>query len=222
MKRNYMISKDHIKKIFDFVGSDFFDELEEHSVHTVIQSRQEILKEGEKIHYIPILLHGSIKVYSLNDGKEFLYYYIKPDESCIMTFSSVFTDNKSLIYSCTEESSEILLLPVAKVLKWIKDYPLLNHFFFKEYHKRYTDMMSMTSQAVFHKLDKRIYDLISRKIDENNGDPIKISHKEIANILGTAREVVSRILKKFENEGIISRPHKKIDIINQIRTANKL
>ena len=54
MKRNYMISRDHIKKLFDFVGFDFFTELEEHSVHTVIQSRQEILKEGEKIHYIPL------------------------------------------------------------------------------------------------------------------------------------------------------------------------
>lgn len=198
--------------IFEHLGDDFLKELEEFSIQADIPARKEIISEGEKIHYIPVLLKGSVKVYSLNDGKELLYYYIKPYESCTMTFSSIFSDSRSRIYACAEEASEVLLLPVAKVLSWLVDYPLLNRFFYKEYDKRYVAIMEMVTQAVFHKLDKRILDLLQKKIDENDGHPIRISHKEIANILGTAREVVSRILKKYENEGVITQANKWIAV----------
>jgi CRP/FNR family transcriptional regulator len=73
--------------------------------------------------------------------------------------------------------------------------------------------MEMVTQSVFYKLDKRILDLLDKKIKDNGGKAIKISHKEIANTLGTAREVVSRILKKFENEGVISQSNKWITIL---------
>ncbi|KQK26161.1 Crp/Fnr family transcriptional regulator [Chryseobacterium aquaticum] len=210
-----MKNKEHVRKMLEYVGNDFFEELEEYSIHSNIAARQEIIAEGEKIAYIPILLKGSVKVYSLYDDRELLYYYIKPFETCTMTFSSIFTDAKSRIYACAEQSSEVLLLPTAKVLQWLSDYPALNQFFFKEYDKRYSDIMRMVTQAVFHKLDKRIIDLLDTKIEENGGDPVKISHKEIANILGTAREVVSRILKKFENEGVITQSNQCIGFVKK-------
>lgn len=75
--------------------------------------------------------------------------------------------------------------------------------------------MRMVTQAVFHKLDKRIIDLLDTKIEENGGAPVKISHKEIANILGTAREVVSRILKKFENEVVITQSNQCIGFVKE-------
>lgn len=64
-------------------------------------------------------------------------------------------------------------------------YPALNQFFLKEYDKRYIAVMEMVSQAVLHKLDKRIFDLLDRKIQDNDGKPVKTSHKEIASTLGT-------------------------------------
>nr|WP_314498746.1 Crp/Fnr family transcriptional regulator [uncultured Chryseobacterium sp.] len=213
-----MKTNENIRTIFEGLGDDFLKELEEFCILADIPARKEIISEGEKIHYIPVLLKGSVKVYALNDGKELLYYYIKPSESCTMTFSSIFSDARSRIYACAEESSEVLLLPVSKVLDWIVDFPLLNRFFYKQYDKRYVAIMEMVTQAVFYKLDKRILDLLHKKIDENGGHPIRISHKEIANILGTAREVVSRILKKYENEGVIIQANKSIDIIKKKQT----
>jgi CRP/FNR family transcriptional regulator len=212
-----METRDHIKKMFGYGENDFLNALEQHCILTSFQAKTEILNEGEKIRFITILIKGSIKVYALNDGKELLYYYLKPYECCIMTFSSIFTNSKSRIYVCAEESTQVLLLPVDKVLKWLVDYPIINQFFLKEYDKRYTDIMRMVTQAVYYKLDKRILDLLSRKIDENGGSPIKISHKEIAATLGTAREVVSRILKKYENEGVISQSNKFIGITKKMQ-----
>lgn len=64
-------------------------------------------------------------------------------------------------------------------------------------------MMEMVNQAVFHKLDRRILEYLKERTALNKTSNLKISHREIANDLGSAREVVSRILKKFENEGVI-------------------
>lgn len=204
-----------IKRIFTNVGEDFLEKLHEYAIIKTIPSRKDLVSEGDVIEYIPVLLRGSIKVYSLNDGRELLYYYIKPYESCTMTFSSVFTNSRSRIYACTEELSEVLLLPASYVLRWIIDYPMLNQYFLKEYDKRYLAIMEMVTQAVFYRLDRRILDLLERRINENDGLAVKISHKEIANILGTAREVVSRILKKYENEGFITQSKQGIMIVSK-------
>jgi CRP/FNR family transcriptional regulator len=210
MKKN-----EDIRKIFEHLGDIFLYELEESGIQKTIAARKDVISEGETIKYIPILINGSVKVYSLDDGKELVYYYIKPYESCTMTFASIFTNSKSRIYACTEESCDVLLLPVDNVLSWIIEYPLLNQFFLKEYDKRYTAIMEMVTQAVFYKLDKRIMDLLDKRIKENDGKAIKISHKEIANTLGTAREVVSRILKKHENDGLISQSNQGIAIVSK-------
>lgn len=204
---------DFIKRKFENFGEDFYNELKEHSITASVEARQELMSEGQKVNYIPLLINGVVKVYTLNDGKELLYYYIAPGESCIMTFSSIFSDKISRIYALAEEKSEILLLPVPQVLKWLQQYPQLNKIFFLEYDLRYKVMMDTISQVVFQRLDKRILEYLDQRIKRNGTPVLKVSHKKIADDLGTAREVVSRILKKFEKEGVIIQSPSGIEII---------
>jgi len=204
-----------IKNKFKNFDEEFYSELAENSVLTTVESKQELIREGQKVNYIPILVSGIVKVFSLNDGKELLYYYIEPSESCIMTFSSIFTDRVSKIYAITEEKSEILLLPVSQFPAWLIKYPKLNQIFFMEYDLRYKIMMDTISQVVFQRLDKRIFEYLDQRIKRQGSPALKISHKKIADDLGTAREVVSRILKKFEREGLISQSSLGIEIINK-------
>lgn len=210
-----MENMDFIKRKFENFGEEFYSELKEHSITVSVEARQELMSEGQKVNYIPVLINGMVKVYTLNDGKELLYYYIAPGESCIMTFSSIFSDKISRIYALAEEKSEILLLPVPQVLKWLQKYPQLNKTFFLEYDLRYKVMMDTISQVVFQRLDKRILEYLDQRIKRNGTPVLKVSHKKIADDLGTAREVVSRILKKFEKEGVILQSHSGIEIINQ-------
>ncbi|WP_326981022.1 Crp/Fnr family transcriptional regulator [Chryseobacterium sp. MYb264] len=170
---------------------------------TNIKAKTEIIREGQKNKYVPFLIKGSIKVYSLNDGRELIYYYIRPNDSCLMTFSSIFTDYTSRVYAITEDESEVMLIPVSVVHEWLIKYPEINRVFYSEYDKRFSDVMNMVNDAVFHRLDKRVLNYIKQQINITGNNPIKLTHKEIANNLGTSREVVSRVLKKIENEGEI-------------------
>lgn len=207
-----MIDNQFILNNFGFLGDDFSLELQKHAIVNSIKAKTEIIREGQKNKFVPFLIKGSIKVFSLNDGRELIYYYIKPNDSCLMTFSSIFSDYTSKIYAVTEEDSEVILIPVSVVHEWLIKFPQINRIFYGEYEKRFSDVMNMVNEAVFHRLDKRILNYIKQQINLTGNHPIKLTHREIAANLGTSREVVSRVLKKIENEGEISQSKEGIRI----------
>jgi CRP/FNR family transcriptional regulator len=198
---------------FGFLGDSFLQEIEDAGVKTFIKSKCEVISENDKIKNIFFLLSGSLKVYTLNDGRELIYYYLKPSESCLMTFSAIFKNYTSRVNIVAEEDSEILVIPVGVVQSMLLRYPELSRLFFVEYDRRFSDLMNTINDAVFHKLDKRIFNYISQQIDATGLNPIKITHREIAAKLGTSREVVSRILKKMENEGDVFQSKSGIGIL---------
>lgn len=207
-----MVDNQFILDKFGFLGADFLSEIQENAIKTNIKAKTEIVREGQKNKFVPFLLKGSIRVFSLNDGRELIYYYIRPNDSCLMTFSSIFSDYTSRIYAIAEEESEVLLIPISVVHDWLIRFPEINKVFYQEYDKRFSDVMNMVNEAVFHRLDKRILSYIKQQISITGHHPIKLTHREIASNLGTSREVVSRVLKKIENEGEIIQTKEGIKI----------
>lgn len=188
---------------FGFLGKVFLSELQQHAVIVDIKAKTEIIREGQKNKYVPFLIKGSIKVFTLNDGRELIYYFIKPSDSCLMTFSSIFTDYVSRVFAVAEEESEALLIPVSVMHDWLIRFPEINKLFYREYDRRFSEVMNMVNDAVFHRLDKRVLNYIKQRITSTGRNPLKITHREIASSLGTSREVVSRVLKKIESDGEI-------------------
>ncbi|SIP96276.1 CRP/FNR family transcriptional regulator, anaerobic regulatory protein [Chryseobacterium sp. RU37D] len=207
-----MINNQFIVNKFSFLGDEFLKELNKHAIITDIKAKVEIIREGQKNKFVPFLVKGSIRVFTLNDGRELIYYYIRANDSCLMTFSSIFTDYTSRVYAVAEEDSEVLLIPVSAVHEWLIRFPEINRLFYNEYDKRFSDVMNMVNDAVFHRLDKRVLKYIKQQIVNTGNNPIKLTHREIANNLGTSREVVSRVLKKIENEGEITQTKEGIKI----------
>lgn len=198
---------------FGFLGNDFLEEIQKHSSRIKIKGKTEILAEGNKIKNIPFVINGSLKVYALNDGRELIYNYIRSGETCLMSFSTIFNDFVSRVYVVSEEDTEALLIPATILLDWLIKYPQINKLFYYEFDLRFTDIMKMVNDAVFHKLDKRVLNYIKQQIIISGNNPIKLTHKEIANNLGTSREVVSRVLKKVENEGEITQTKEGIKML---------
>ncbi len=196
-----MVNNQFILNKFGFLGADFLNEFDQHAMLTEIKAKTEIVRDGQKNKFIPFLIKGSIRVFTLNDGRELIYYYIKANDSCLMTFSSIFTDCISRIYAVAEENSEVILIPISVVHEWLIRFPEINRVFYHEYDKRFSDVMNMVNDAVFHKLDKRVLNYIKQQISAIGSNPVKLTHREIASNLGTSREVVSRVIKKMENEG---------------------
>lgn len=207
-----MINSPFIVNKFGFLGSEFLTALQQHAIISNIKAKTEIIREGQKNKYVPFLIKGSVKVFTLNDGRELIYYYIKENDSCLMTFSSIFTDYTSRVYAIAEEDSEALLIPVSIIHEWLIRFPKINKLFYREYDRRFSEIMNMVNDAVFHRLDKRVLNYIRQQISATGKNPIKITHREIANSLGTSREVISRVLKKIESDGEIIQTKEGIKI----------
>lgn len=196
-----MLKEKVLATLFPLSSRELLAEINQNSFLNTFPEDSEILREGQYIKVIPVVISGLIKVFTRYEDKELLLYYIKPNESCIMSFSASLKNEPSKIFAVTEEITEVLLLPVDKVVIWTKHFPDINNLFFQQFNMRYSELLDTINHLLFDQLDKRLHDYLKKKSDLTNTNPLKISHRQIAGELGTAREVISRVMKKLENEG---------------------
>lgn len=173
-----------------------------------------ILDENSSIRSIPIVMKGMMKVIRTEeDGREILLYYIKAGESCIMSFLGGMHNEKSIVKAEVEEDTEILFLPVDKVSLFIKEYPEWLDYIFRLYHKRFEELLDIINAIAFKKVDERLLNLLHKKSEILNSKTIIITHEQLANELGTARVVVSRLLKQLEDSAKLQLGRNKITIL---------
>ena len=173
-----------------------------------------ILEENSHIKFIPIVINGSIKVMRTEeDGREILLYYITSGESCIMSFLGGIHQETSKIRAIVEEEAEILLIPVEKASAWIRQFPEWADFIFKLYHKRFEELLSVVDAIAFKKLDSRLLNLLKQKAELFQTHEIKVTHQQLADELGSTREVVSRVIKQMEKEGLVRLSRNKIHLM---------
>ena len=147
-----MADFDLIRQKFGFLGAELIDEVIEHSQYQEIPKDTEILREGQYIKVIPLVIDGAIKVFTRFKEKELLLYYIRPDESCIMSFAASMKNEPSKVFAITEVDTKAILLPITKIENWFKNYPQFNTLFFNLYNERYADMLDTINHLLFNKL----------------------------------------------------------------------
>jgi CRP/FNR family transcriptional regulator len=161
-----------------------------------------ILREESYIRAVPIVLKGSIQVLRTDeDGREILLYEIHPGESCIMSFLGGMHQETSKVRAIAVEGTEVLFIPADKISQVIRESPEMLDYVFRLYHKRFEELLDMVNEVAFKKVDERLIGLLHRKAAHSGSNQISITHEKLANELGTARVVVSRLLKQFEASG---------------------
>ncbi|WP_315054887.1 Crp/Fnr family transcriptional regulator [Chryseobacterium indoltheticum] len=192
-------------------SSDLVEKLYQNGFIKKYQQGDVILDENASIRAIPIVMKGMMKVIRTEeDGREILLYYIKAGESCIMSFLGGMHDEKSILKAEIEEESEILFLPVEKASLFMKDYPEWVDYIFRLYHKRFEELLDIINAIAFKKVDERLLQLLEKKSAISQSKTIVTTHEQLANELGTARVVVSRLLKQLEDAGKLKLGRNKI------------
>ena len=202
------------KNILSFLKPKLLDDLIKKSTLKEIPKGTEILREEQYVKVLPIVIHGLVKVYSRFDEKELLLYYIEPAQSCVMTFYAALKNTPSKVFAITEEESKILLIPVQYLPNWLQEYPGFNDLFYNQFNLRYSELLDTIRHLLLDKMDKRLYDHLKKKSDLTKSNSVKMSHSQIANELGTAREVITRVLKKLETDEKVIQNAGEIKIIS--------
>lgn len=189
------------------------DEIEVHSIVKNFAAREYIVKQGQLIRFLPVVLDGNVKVFHDEADAPFLLYYISSGETCIYSFAHTFNNEPAEFSAMAELDSKLLLLPLIKVNLWLQLYPSFSSLVINNYQKHYKDLLNTTRQVICHNLEERLIDYLHTKVQIEQSDLLSISHQEIAHDLGTSREVVSRLMKKLGLNQKVKQVGRKIKVL---------
>jgi len=191
--------------------ADLRAEILEKSKYFEAQEGETILNFKEVIQAVPLVLSGSLKVLR-NDssGHEILLYYVRPGECCAMTLSSSLKREASLIRAIAQTDVHLLLLPVRALLDFRTAFPSWNDFVVQTFSQRFDEIIGLVDDLSFHHVDHRLLKYLREKSQLLETEILPISHMEIASEINTSREVVSRLLKKMEREGVLKLARERI------------
>ncbi len=210
--------------------SDFWDHLTDEERQFVCQNTEVVsYHPGQNIHSadtqcigVLFVKSGCLRVYIMSEeGKEVTLYRVNPGEVCILTASCVLSEITFDVYVDAEELSQVVVLNAFAFSKMIEKNIYVENFSNKMKAIRFSDVMWTMQQILFFSFDKRLAIFLYEELIKN-GPIIRYSHMEIAKYLGSAREVVSRMLKYFENEGIVKVSRKEIEIIDKRKLMQRI
>lgn len=180
---------------------ELINEIEKIAIYKTFQQEQTIIEIGEYIKFMPLLLSGAIKILREDDlGEELVLYYLERGDTCAMTLSCCMGQVKSKIRAVAETDVEILMLPKEKMAEWLGTYKTWQAFILQSYHNRVDELLEAVDTIAFLKMDERLFKYLKDKAMVTHNDVITTTHKQISEDLHTSRVVVSRLLKKLENE----------------------
>jgi CRP/FNR family transcriptional regulator len=189
---------DRFKTVFE---PELLKEIEQRGKPMSVKAGDVILDIGQQVKLMPIILSGSVKISRTDEeGHELLLYYVNPNESCAMTFTCCMQQYPSEIKAVAEEDVEFLALPISVMDEWLVKYPTWKSFVMKTIRTRFNEMLKTIDQIAFQKLDERLITYLKEKSKATASSLINLSHEQIANELATSRVVISRLLKKLEND----------------------
>ncbi|HHT57408.1 Crp/Fnr family transcriptional regulator [Herbinix luporum] len=161
---------------------------------------------------------GQVRAYIISEnGKEITLYRLFDRDVCIFSASCIMKNISFDIFIETEKETTAYLIPTSIFDKLSKESMAVQVFANELMASRFSDVMWIMEQALFMTLDKRLAIFLLEQSNIEESDTIKITHEKIANHLGSAREVITRMLKYFQEEGIISLSRGTIHIVNRKR-----
>lgn len=173
-----------------------------------------LIRPGEYIRSVPIILSGSVKIMRPDaEGREALLYYLSDMDACAMSLTCCMGSRQSEITAVVEEETQLIAVPVGKVDEWMCRYSSWKQFVFQTYQKRFDNLLQTIDEVIFHKLDERLLTYLQKKVSSCGCSVLSITHEEIAAELATSREVISRILKQFEKAGLLRLMRNKIELL---------
>lgn len=161
---------------------------------------------------------GSLRLYMLSeDGKDITLYRLHKGDMCMLSASCVLRTIAFDVFVDAEENSECYTISGSAFAEVSDRNPEIRIFALETAVSRFSDVMWVMQQILFMSMDKRLAIFLSDESARTSSDTITLTHEQIARYIGSAREVVSRMLKYFAGEGIVEVSRKGIKILDKQR-----
>ena len=209
------MDKERIRSHFPvFNEIELLEELAENGIEKTFKRGENIIRKGEYMKYMPLIISGSIKVLREDDqGHEVLLYFLEVGNTCAMSITCCLKQEKSEIRAIAEDDTKVLMIPVWVADGWIKNYSSWKNFIMNSYAARLQELLFTLESIAFYSLDERLLKYLRDRSNTLNKNEFEITHGKIATELNSSREAISRLLKKLEKMGKVKLGRNKIKIL---------
>lgn len=175
-----------------------------------------IHNSGEPCTGIIFVKKGRLRAYMLSEqGREITLYYVEAGENCVLSASCVMSCISFEVFIEAEEDTEAVQISAA-VFKQLKDSNIkVENFVLNRAVERFSDVMWAMQQLLFFSMDKRLAMYLYDEVNKTNSLELNVTHEQIAKSLGTAREVVTRLLQQFTKQGLVELSRGKIKVFDK-------
>lgn len=189
------------KQLFPQFGDELIAAIEKEAIEKSFKAGEVIIRTGQYIKSTVLVLSGRIKIYRENeDGGEFLIYYLGSGEACAVSMICSLQSRTSEIMAQAEEDTDVLMLPIQLMDELMNKYKSWNQFIIQTYRSRFDELLSVVDNIAFRNMDERLEFYLARFAGKTGKKNLELSHQQIADDLNSSREVISRLLKKMEQQ----------------------
>lgn len=166
-----------------------------------------LFSESAPCQGFPLLLDGEVRVSRPSpDGRTLELYRLAPGEMCLVSSASLFRTQPLVAQAVATRPTRLLMVPPALFRSWLS-HPAFRDFVLGLFAERMADLAALIDAVAFQRLDRRLAAALL-----GHGPELAVTHQELADVLGTVREMVTRLLRRFEREGWIELARERIRI----------
>ena len=206
--------QDSLKNTFPSFSNELIQEIENNAIHQSYKAGDIIMRTGQYINNTILLTKGQIKIYREGEnGGEFFMYYLQPGQACAVSMICATKSQTSQIMAKAMEDVELIMIPLSLMEKWMMEHRSWYEFVIFTYRTRFEEVLEVVDSIAFRAMDERLEFYLKRHADACGCKDLKLSHQEIGTELNTSREVISRLLKKMEQRGLVRLHRNHIEIL---------
>jgi len=165
--------------------------------------------EGSPCRQFPLVLEGSIRVAKCSEGRELQLYRVAPGESCVLTSGCLVGGRDYPATGVVERDARLVVLPKAVFDELMTAHEPFRHYVFSLFAERLADLMALVEAVAFHKLDRRLAAALLGR-----GRVVSLTHQQLADELGSVREIVTRVLRGFADQGFIRSNRGAVEVLD--------
>jgi CRP/FNR family transcriptional regulator len=194
------------KSLFPELGQDrqLVQALKATGTQVRLSAGQHICMEGSTCSHLAFVLSGTGRIYKLSEtGREITLYRVESGECCILTLSCIISGKRFPAFAVSESELQAIIVPAASIQQWMEDSRLWRRYAWNLIAERLGEVISLVEEVTFRRMDERLAFYLNQHDLFPLGKQKRITHQQIAAELGTSREVISRLLKDQEEQGIV-------------------
>ena len=194
----------NLKELFPSFDKELLAEMEKYGEIKEVKAGDVLMRKGQYIKSTMLVLKGAVKIYrNDSEGGEFFMYYLNPGQACAISMICAAQSETSQVTAIAVEDSTLLIVPLKMMEKWMAEQKGWYEFVVTTYRNRFEELLLVIDQVAFRSMDERLEFYLKRQSKDSSLRVINISHQQIATDLNSTREVISRLLKKMEQRGLV-------------------